>query len=39
VDRQANVRGLYDLMSKDPELAAMNEKKLRKHLAYILAEE
>ena len=36
VDHEANVRGLYDLMSPDLELRKLNEERLRKHLAMLL---
>lgn len=38
VDRQANVRGMYNVMSADPETAKRDMDSLRRHLAYVLAE-
>jgi protein SCO1 len=38
VDHQANVRGMYDLMSPDPSIAELNREKLKKHLALLLTE-
>jgi protein SCO1 len=38
VDHQANLRGLYDVMSPDPELSKLNLERLKKHLAEVLAE-
>lgn len=39
VDHEGHLRGMYDVMSPDPEFRAFAQKKIRKDLAYLLAEQ
>jgi hypothetical protein len=39
VDHEGRLRGMYDVMNPDPEFRAFAKKKIRKDLAYLLAEQ
>ncbi len=39
VDHEGHLRGMYDVMSPDPEFRAFAKKKIRRDLAYLLAQQ
>lgn len=39
IDRESHVRGMYEVMNADPEFREIHKAKLRKDLAYLLADQ
>jgi protein SCO1 len=39
IDHRSHVRGMYEVMNPDPEFRAIHKEKLKKDLAYVLAEQ
>ena len=39
IDHEGHLRGMYDVMSPDPDFRSFAKKKIRKDLAYLLAEQ
>lgn len=39
IDHEGHVRGMYNIINPDPEFQKLDREKLRRHLAYLLAEQ